>query len=1221
MWTINSYDIFRLRTPGGNLFTEFVDALIKAEAYIGGVPLSNLSTTLRTNVGDGGVDTEIRVAIPTDSTGCLDVPTCWQYKATQNSNVSEADLRKEVKKPYSKELIEKGYGYRLCICDDITAEKRTEWEEILSEEVKNINNSAPAPKILSASNLADWASRLPAVVIRFFQPGLEQLLHLQAWGQNITKLTPTFVEVEVWSSVKQRLLDHADFSKPCNDVILPMQGEAGVGKTRLTYEALVSLEGSESLVLYTIDTKAVEIAYTLANDKSVRAILIADECLLKTRIQLNTLLAGHSNRVRLICLDNSGERLLTDAAEPWLEKIPEDNVDSILKQNFPTVPADRRRAYVELSRGFVKLAADLCNQDFQIAAQGNVRPALMGVRDYLRNRLSPEELPIVEAIAFFWKVGFRDDVKEELDQMCESLNIDKGKVLQTANRLKDVPGFIAFAGRYLYVTPEIIAQVSFEGAWKRCAEYDPPAFLSKIPDSLLESFLKRVSNSGSEEVRRVVGEFFRTWATHLQPIDLTDIQTVNRLVVLAETNPRDYLPRLARLIEKASRDEFLKVSGGIYGRGPRRSLVWLAERMAAFPEFFSYAESILWKLALAETEPNLANNATRIWQELFQIFLSVTATPFAERMKLLQQRLLTEDEQQIALALGGLSRAFETDVSRIVGRPMVAGRIPPEQWQPKTQLELRQCLDLALDVLSQAARSDTPSLREGALHIAIEHLRFFLVNGYLDQIKALFPIRTVSQDVLLLLIDNLEDFLEFNPDAPQEVQEWLQSLIPDNFHGKLIGILGKSPWHDSFRDNQEAWHTEINSIAKQLCEQPELLESEMEWLCSPQARSVWALGNAMGAYDADALCLDLIMRSVADTQATGLAREYIASLLRNYPQHSAAVNAWIDEFETQTPAIAYELFMAGGDATRALERALKLIDTGILSLEYLGGFTSGISGQRPLSNKEFYEILKRLTTSVKAGKNLLAIKTAIKLVASRLDYDQWKKQVDILKDAAIQSLIWELLEATAKFSGGEYYHWDEILRSLAKIHIDKAATIASLAIFGEEQQKIRAEEILAELAESHPDLVMQRVGEVILSKEYVWYLPIEKHGFLIQSLPLEALKNWLRSVGAVGAQRIARNLPIPYLDESGKPVVPPLTEFVLSEFEDDERTFREFCLGSHSLQIYIGDVASQKQKEAEIAREFLNHPLPRVREWAEYEISRCEQDAKMWRQIDEESRI
>jgi hypothetical protein len=228
----------------------------------------------------------------------------------------------------------------------------------------------------------------------------------------------------------------------------------------------------------------------------------------------------------------------------------------------------------------------------------------------------------------------------------------------------------------------------------------------------------------------------------------------------------------------------------------------------------------------------------------------------------------------------------------------------------------------------------------------------------------------------------------------------------------------------------------------------------------------------------------------------------------------------------------------------------------------------------------------------------------------------------VLEDAVVQSLIWELLEATAPLSFRDSSHWSEILNGMAKIDLDKAARVASFALIGEGyQQKEDAEKILVELAKSHPKLVMQRVGELILSEEYGWHFSIEKYRFIIEYLPLDAMKDWLHSTGVAGSQRIARNLPIPYLDECGKPVVPPLTEFVLSEFEDDERTFREFCLGSHSLQMYIGDIASQKQKEAEIAREFLNHPLRRVREWAEYEISRCEQNAKMWRQIDEESRI
>jgi hypothetical protein len=236
MWTINSYDIFLLRTPGGDRFTEFVDELIRAEARIEGVPLSEISTNLRTNLGDKGVDTEVRQALPANCTGWMGVPTCWQYKATEFKNIKDSALCQEVKKAYSKELIQKGYGYRLCICDD---------------------------------------------------------------------------------------LPH----------------------------------------------------------KSARLILVTDECLLETHQKLKRILDRDSNRVRVICIDNSGERLGGVAEQLWLERIPEENVDSILKQNFPLVPLERRYAYVRLSRGFIRLAADLCNQD-SVAAQGN----LGSVRLVSRNR-------------------------------------------------------------------------------------------------------------------------------------------------------------------------------------------------------------------------------------------------------------------------------------------------------------------------------------------------------------------------------------------------------------------------------------------------------------------------------------------------------------------------------------------------------------------------------------------------------------------------------------------------------------------------------------------------------------------------------------------------------------------------------------------------------------------------------------------------------------------
>jgi hypothetical protein len=219
-------------------------------------------------------------------------------------------------------------------------------------------------------------------------------------------------------------------------------------------------------------------------------------------------------------------------------------------------------------------------------------------------------------------------------------------------------------------------------------------------------------------------------------------------------------------------------------------------------------------------------------------------------------------------------------------------------------------------------------------------------------------------------------------------------------------------------------------------------------------------------------------------------------------------------------------------------------------------------------------------------------------------------------------MVWTILETAINHSWADSYQWADILRSMLKLNETRVAQIATLALVGEgHQHEQDAAEILVQLAKNQPNLVIQQVGEVILSEEYGWHFRIEKYRYLINSLPLDPLKNWLRSVGVLGSQRIASNLAIPYLDEHGNPVVPPLTEFVLSEFEDDERTFRSFCSGSHSLQVYVGDISSQKLKEVEIAEKFLNHPLRRVREWALYEISDSEQQAKFWEQLEEEWKI
>jgi len=82
-----------------------------------------------------------------------------------------------------------------------------------------------------------------------------------------------------------------------------------------------------------------------------------------------------------------------------------------------------------------------------------------------------------------------------------------------------------------------------------------------------------------------------------------------------------------------------------------------------------------------------------------------------------------------------------------------------------------------------------------------------------------------------------------------------------------------------------------------------------------------------------------------------------------------------------------------------------------------------------------------------------------------------------------------------------------------------------------------------------------------------------------------------------------------------------LTEHVLRKFGEDKRVFSEFVAGVHNLQTYVGDIADQHKREAELGKKFLNHPLRPIREWAQIEILDSEVQANFWKEWEEEQNI
>jgi hypothetical protein len=1100
----------------------------------------------------------------------------------------------------------------------------------LTEEAEVINSTAAPPRVVTTSDLAEWASQLPAIIIQFFRPGLGEVVHLHAWGRRFESETPRYVEIEQWQAVKQLIVDHTHLAKPPANVILPLQGESGVGKTRLVYEALCATPGTEGLVLYTVDDRVAEsVAYSLANDTSSHAILIVAECSLKSRNRLLTILAGLHQRVRIVTIENSGRFFGADEMDIWLKKLPDESVEVILETNFPTVPAERRRVYVKASHGFVRCAIILCKKDYRIAAKGDLGPALPEITELLSLCLDEdtERLRIVELLSLVPKAGFRDGVANELTELCKlAPGFDRNKTIEIIQRqLKDAPGFVALAGRYYYVTPPIVAQAAFDGAWKRWIAPDPDTFLEKIAPALVKPFIERVGLCGSQEVRRIVGDFFRHWFSTLRPMELTDTGTVDQIEALVETEPETYLPLLRQLIETSAQDQLLTISGESVGRwGPRRSLVWLAERMASFPEYFAHAEAILLKLALAESEPGIANNATGIWQQLFRIHVSGTGTPFMARVQLLRQRLTSSDETEALLGLQAISQVFAPHVSRTLGPAIVAGRVPPRDWQPQTQTEERECVTSTLNLLQEILDGNVTRLQIAALEVIVENLRSLVYTGFLANLKSLLAIRPLPDSLLPRVIEGIEIFLDYDTDEKgipadyvEEVRDWLRSLTPHDLHGRLVAIAGKDPWHRSFRGGADEWKAEIAQLAHELYDNRKELHSALPWLCSAEARSAGLLGEQIGRIDGPAKHLDLVIAATVKGASTAFVRGYVACLLENQPRHIPLVNEALDRLESQHPRIAYDLFVSIGQPAKALERALRLIDARVLPLEYLRGFLYE-AARGDLSDEGLVSILERLTTPIKEGDATTA-QVALELIAAQL---HGKSGPQSLAHAPSQNRIWEILEATTETGERESFHWGQVVEQVSPLDPDRAARIASQALVGDGfLLRQQAERILTKLVQDHPIAVMRCVGEVMLDEHRGWRFFLNKYADLLRSLPLDTVRSWLQEAGVEGARRLARHLPPPYLGEGERPIVPPLTELMLSTFESDDRTFREFCAGVHSMQLYVGDMAAAHKKEAEVARAFLNHPNRRVREWAVQEVYSAEQQSNAERQREEEYQI
>ena len=1239
MFVFLTADHFRFFLDGtGTPFTGFMDALLRATAAKIGISPADVHTNLRTNLPDGGIDTQIDNGSGRDDSEYLAGPSLWQFKARRFADITPGSIREDIQgesKQPARDLIIKGYAYRLCICEDGAPPDKKALQEKLNEYVREVNASAPPALILIPTDLAGWANRYPSIVARYLRLPVEKFRWHETWRPSAIGETPNFVPTEHYPEWAARVVSHLDWSQTPSDVALTLYGNAGVGKTRAIFEILDREPNQRELVLYTSDEQAaIEIATALTNDGMQTAILVADECLSRARFQLSGILRGNERRVRLITIDNALERTRTLEPELHVRKATQQETLKVLDANFESVSPDRRIRYTQIADGSLRFAIYMCRHDSEIQATGNLSSALRDAHSYYESRFSgsfgfdSKDREALEIVALVERVGYREDRGGELNALCSLVRKDPQETRERIERIRERMDFVASAGRFYYVTPAPVAMVAFESAWNRWIAPDPGRFLNGLPEDLVQPFQDRVA-SASPEVGAEVGRFFREWTIKHGARILESEADTRHLVALVVADPMSQVPLLRALVESASVEQLRSGEKTFLGSSrPRRLLVSLSEELAQFKEYFFDVEPILFRLALEEVEPSIGNNATNTWKGLFRILSSGTEVSFSQRFEILKRRGKGENATARRLVVSAAASAVDRQPIRLVGSPLFGSRLPPQDWRPQTFGEyyddIEHCVRLLLSFTGDGDKHVAEDART-ALFDAASHL---LWAGYVEPVRKALA-RDVPEELrprIRALVQESYSRLSWqerksqrqdedqNQNQNQEIKlalkDWLKDLESGTLHDLLVENVATEPWRHHF--DEEEWKKRVEELAKDLYNDAAKFTTELRWLNSDQAKAAAEVGHFFGRLDGQGQrFLKEVIDAAVHQEADAFARGYVYGVTEQSPTDLSVLNRELDRVAGTNPKLAFYIMLPAGDAVHSFERALAMVGSREIGARLLSSLQMWV-GNRKTTPVEAGQAV-RLLLPIAESEDPSVVDTALDFVAYQINRVHDDEKIKILNEIFGSDLsdLWRLLELFVENPGHEEFWFARVLRTTVDLDPERGCDIASRMVVGKSfPMKDEGEKLLEELALVHPNEVMEAVGRRMTDETTKGEFFVRKFSF-VSSLPLKVVTDWLQRTGVNGARSIARHLRPPYVDSNDQPVVPELTEFILTHFEDDDATFREFAIGVHSLQGYRGSYAAARTAEGLVARRFVTHPSRRVREWALFEIREAEHDAKV----------
>ena len=863
-----------------NSAVEFCRKLLRAEAHRLNIELNKINISNQVTVPDGGVDAVVEgvdaVVVENNTSlasGLIKTgKTSYQIKSGKTKPTIKLELFKDEEKLKEgiQDCLDAGGTYVLvCTGTDFVDRVHRELLSQIKDFLKPYSKQPPKVEVWSQNTLRGFLERFPSLALWVNGNDKAIFQSHQSWSVDDTMRGP-FISGK---SQENQILEIQEELRQNNDTVhVRVLGEPGIGKTRLVFQ-VTKEKDLAPLVIYCTAAQfrdSILMNEILRDDNGFSAILIIDECNQDSRSYIWNKLRHRGSRIKLITIYNDYEE--KSGGINYHDAPPLDNEQICgIVQNYIDISNAEANRWAELCSGSPRVAhvigENLANNpEDLLKPPGTVdiweRYIVAG--DDPNSEQTEQRRLVLQYLALFKRFGYERSVASEAEEIAKKVKEADNRI--TSDKFKSIIHRLRerkiLQGEFtLYITPKALHIKLWTQWWEiHRATFSLEEFTQDIGPELVECFYDMfVYAAESEVASRVVKELLGPNGPFQDDEYLKTRLGSRFFLALAEADPDSALKCLMQTIGTWDKNTLLHFTEG------RRNVVWALEKIAIWRKLFPNVARLLLALGEAEND-RISNNASGVFAGLFSLgpgAVAPTETPPIERLPVLKEAFESGSKERRKLALNACCKGLQSEhFSRISGAENQGLRGMPKLWEPETYGEwwdayhqIWQLLFEQLEYLPEDEREEVVDIllgRAGSIarirklsDMVVDTVRKIAENRYASKKQI---IETISR--ILYFDDSYIEDKGLSPEIRQSFEKIRDELIGSDFHSIMQRYVGMDILEDhSLKDGVDKIKPHLETLAKQSIDNPTLLESELSWLVTDEAKNGNKFGYELGRID------------------------------------------------------------------------------------------------------------------------------------------------------------------------------------------------------------------------------------------------------------------------------------------------------------------------------------------------------------------------------------